>query len=261
MRFLMIFLNTLNRPFEHYLRLLNFCFYQTVEFKALGVATLTGKIMKENFQLYSLNTPNGQKIGIVLEEMGLEYGTHVVDITKGEQFSEEFIQYNPNSKIPALVDLTGDNGKPLPIMESGAILLYLAEKTRKFLPTDSAQRSQVLQWLFFQMAGLGPMFGQFGHFHKWARDKGDQSYAIERYTAEARRLLTVIDEQLQKNDYIAGEKYSIADMAIVPWVLCVDVFYEGAEILDLPAYKSLNKWVKKIVARPAVKKGLLVSSL
>ena len=216
--------------------------------------------MTANIQLHSLATPNGQKVSIALEEMQIEYDAHLINIMQGDQFTEAFIKINPNSKIPALVDLTGDNGKPLPIIESGAIMLYLAEKTGKFIPKDPVKRSQVLQWLFFQMGGVGPMFGQFGHFYKYATDKGDQSYAIERYTKETKRLLKVLDTQLSNNEYIAGDEYSIADMSIMPWVLCLDAFYNGSDQLDLPSFTHVNRWVEVLKARPAVKKGLKVLS-
>jgi len=216
--------------------------------------------MTANIQLHSLATPNGQKVSIALEEMQIEYDAHLINIMQGDQFSEEFIKINPNSKIPAIVDLTGDNGQPLPIIESGAIMLYLAEKTGKFIPKDPVKRNQVLQWLFFQMGGIGPMFGQFGHFFKYAKDKGDQSYGVERYTNEAKRLLGVINTQLSKNKYIAGDEYSIADMSIMPWVLCLDVFYGGSEQLDLPSFEHVNRWMDELKARPAVQKGLKVLS-
>ncbi|BCE02164.1 glutathione S-transferase N-terminal domain-containing protein [Marinicellulosiphila megalodicopiae] len=216
--------------------------------------------MTANIQLYSLATPNGQKVSIALEEMGVEYDAHLINIMQGDQFTEEFIKINPNSKIPALVDLTGDNGNPFAMMESGAILLYLAEKTGQFLPTDSVKRAKVMQWLFFQMGGVGPMFGQFGHFYKYATDKGDQSYGIERYTKETKRLLAVLDTQLSKNAFIAGDEYSIADMAIVPWVICLDKFYNGSDQLDLPTFEFVNKWVEKVSSRPGVQKGLKVLS-
>ena len=216
--------------------------------------------MTANIQLYSLATPNGQKVSIALEEMAIDYDAHLINIMEGDQFTDEFIKINPNSKIPAIVDLTGDNGKPFPIMESGAILLYLAEQSGKFLPEDSVKRTQVLQWLFFQMGGIGPMFGQFGHFYKYATDKGDLSYPIECYTNEVKRLLKVLDTQLANNEYIAGDEYSIADMSIVPWVMCLDVFYNGSDQLDLPSLTHVNKWVANVTARPAVQRGLKVCS-
>jgi GST-like protein len=216
--------------------------------------------MSADLQLYSLATPNGQKVSIALEEMGLEYDAHTINILEDDQFEKSFIEINPNSKIPALVDLKGDHGKPLNIMESGAILLYLAEKTNQFLPEGKADRSRVLQWLFFQMGGPGPMFGQFGHFYKYAADKCDHPYPVERYTKETKRLLSVIDTQLSKNEYIAGATLSIADFSIEPWVRCLDEFYNANEHLDLASYKSVQRWKDQLWKRPAFKKGSEVCS-
>lgn len=209
----------------------------------------------EKLQLYSLATPNGQKASIALEEMELDYNAHRIDIMKGDQFTDEFVAINPNSKIPALVDPVGDHGNPLAIMESGAILVYLAEKSGKFLSSDAAQRNRELQWLFFQVGGVGPMFGQFGHFFKYAKDKCDHPYPIQRYTEEAKRLLGVLEEQLSKNEYIAGADYSIADISIAPWVAALDRFYKATEVLELDTFASTQAWLKKFLARPAVQKG------
>lgn len=211
--------------------------------------------MRNKLQLYSLATPNGQKVSIALEEMGLDYEAHTINIMKDEQFKPEFIAINPNSKIPALVDPTGDNGKPLNVFESGAILVYLAEKTGQFLPKDSAQRSQTLQWLFFQMGGAGPMFGQFGHFYKYAKDKCDHPYPVQRYTNETKRLLKVIDTQLDKEKFIAGPDLTIADFALAPWVKALSKFYEADDILGLPDYKNVNKWITSLWNRPGFIKG------
>ena len=209
--------------------------------------------MSDKIQLYSLATPNGQKVAIALEEMGLEYDAHTIDIMAGDQFTDDFIRINPNSKIPAILD--GDHA----VMESGAILLYLAEKTGKFLPKDTFERSRVLQWLFFQMGGPGPMFGQFGHFFKYAKDKCDHPYPVERYTNEAKRLLKVIDTQLSNNSWIAGEEYSIADMALAPWIGALDKAYEAKEHLELDSFTNVNRWLKQFLERPAVKKGIKVT--
>ncbi len=209
-------------------------------------------------QLYSLATPNGQKISIALEEMGIPYEPHTINISQGDQFKEDFVKINPNSKIPAIVDTTGDNGKPLNIFESGAILVYLAEKSGKFLPQDPVKRSQVLQWLFFQMGGVGPMFGQLGHFTVYAKDPRDHSYAVERYTKESIRLLMVIEKQLEKNQFIAGDEISIADFAIMPWVVCLDKYYNAGERLGLDKFAHIKKWCEKLLTRPAVQKGMKV---
>ena len=187
----------------------------------------------DRIQLYSLATPNGQKAGIALEELGLAYEAHKVNILENEQFSEEFIAVCPNSKIPAMVDPDGPGGKPLSIFESGAMLLYLAEKTGKLLPADPHRRSECIQWLFFQMAGVGPMFGQFGHFYKFAKER--IPYPTERYTSEARRLLGVLEKRLDGREYLVGDEYTIADIATFPWVGCLDWGYGAREDLKLDA--------------------------
>lgn len=214
--------------------------------------------MENIIQLYSLATPNGQKVSIALEEMGLPYKAHKIDITKDEQFEDDFIKINPNSKIPAIVDPTGDNGAPLPIMESGAILVYLADKAGKFLPKETAERNKVLQWLFWQVGGVGPMFGQFGHFHKYADKEHDLSYGQERYKKESKRLLEVLDTQLSHHKFVASDEISIADFAIYPWVRGLKVFYEARDMLGLDNFKNINRWLEDINERPSVQKGLTV---
>ena len=214
--------------------------------------------MSANIQLYSLATPNGQKVGIALEEMGLDYEAHTIDIRKGEQFTEEFVKVNPNSKIPAIVDTTGNHGEPLAIMESGAILIHLAEMSGKFLPTDPIKRSHTLQWLFWQMGGQGPMFGQFGHFYKYGPQDRDLSYGVERYSTEVKRLLSVLEKQLHGKTYIIGDELTIADFAIMPWVVCLDRYYGAKETLGLNDYPNINRWVESLLSRPAVEKGMKV---
>ncbi|MCB9063021.1 MAG: glutathione S-transferase N-terminal domain-containing protein [Halobacteriovoraceae bacterium] len=215
----------------------------------------------EKIQLYSLATPNGQKVSIALEEMKIPYKAYTIDINSGYQFEEKFIKINPNSKIPAIIDPIGDDGKPLAIMESGAILVYLAEKSGKFFPKDPALRCKTLQWLFFQVSGPGPMFGQFGHFFRFAKDKCEHPYPLERYKNEAKRLLGVIDIQLSKFSYIVCDRPTIADFALFPWILCLDKFYEAREILELDSFTNITKWVGDLAQRPAVQKGLNVCSL
>ncbi len=210
-----------------------------------------------DLQLYTLATPNGQKVRVALEEMGLEYDLHEIDIMKGEQFKPEFVAINPNSKIPALVDLKGPGGKPLSIMESGAILIYLAEKSGKFLASEGAERSLTLQWLFFQVGGVGPMFGQFGHFYKYAASKIDHPYPVQRYANESKRLLGVLEKRLTESEYLAGAEYTIADMATFPWVMGLRIHYQADEILELPSFKAVWQWVDKCAARPATARGLL----
>ncbi|MCK5883726.1 MAG: glutathione S-transferase N-terminal domain-containing protein [Bacteriovoracaceae bacterium] len=208
----------------------------------------------KKIQLYSLATPNGQKISIALEEMGIPYDSHKINIMKGDQFSPEFISINPNSKIPAIVDPNGPDGKPISMMESGAILIYLAEKSGNFLSMDSRLKNETLQWMFFQMASIGPMFGQFGHFYKSAKENCDHPYPVERYSKEVKRLLGVLENRLEKNDYLVGE-YSIADMATFPWVNCLTEFYHAEDYLELEKYKNVNAWIDRCNERPAVKVG------
>lgn len=217
--------------------------------------------MSNKIQLYSLATPNGQKVSIALEEMGFDYDAHKIDIMNDDQFKPEFIKINPNSKIPAIVDPNGPGGENFPIMESGAILVYLGEKSGLFYPKEERARHETLQWLFFQMASVGPMFGQFGHFYKYAKDKCDHPYPVERYTKEVKRLLSVIDKKLSETDYISGPEITIADFAIFPWVLCLDKFYEASKHLDLDSYQNVNKWIAKINERPKVKIGLEVCGI
>ncbi|MEZ4219599.1 MAG: glutathione binding-like protein [Polyangiaceae bacterium] len=209
----------------------------------------------DRIQLYSLATPNGQKVGIALEELGLPYDAHKIDIMAGDQFDDDYKKLNPNSKIPALVDPAGPGGKPIVLMESGAILLYLAEKTGKLMP--AAQRWDVTQWLFFQMASVGPFFGQFGHFFKFARDKTSDEYALERYGKEAKRLLGVLDARLAAAQYLAGDEYTIADIATFPWVNALD-YYKGKEHLDYASFTHVQPWVDRCMSRPAVPRGIAV---
>ena len=226
--------------------------------------------------LYSLATPNGQKVSVALEEMGLSYTPHTIDITKGDQFKPEFLAVNPNSKIPAIVDQDGPGGKPLAVFESGAILGYLAKKSGKFLSKDPRLESETLQWLFFQVGGIGPMFGQFGHFYKYAADKCEHPYPVERYKTESKRLLKVLDTHLgggsgaqantaktapnapSERKFLVGEEYSIADMATMPWVHCLSVFYGAKDVLGLEGFANVEKWVARCLARPQTAAGMKV---
>ena len=198
--------------------------------------------------LYTAATPNGQKIHIMLEEVGLPYQVVWVSISKGDQFKPEFLKFSPNNKIPAIVDHDGPDGRPISVFESGAILLYLAEKTGRFLPTDDRQRFEVLEWLFWQMGGFGPMLGQAHHFNAYAPVR--IRYAMERYTNEAGRLYHVLDKRLADCDYVAGE-YSIADMAIFPW--CRLHKRQRQRIEDFP---NVKRWFDTVAARPAVAKDM-----
>jgi len=204
--------------------------------------------------LYTFTTPNGRKASIMLEETGLDYTTHVIDIRKGEQFTTEFVAINPNSKIPAIVDR--DTG--VSVFESGAILIYLAEKTGRFLPADGVGRSQTLQWLMFQMGGIGPMFGQMNHFRHFAPEP--IPYGIERYTNEAQRLLGVLDKQLSTHPYMAGEEYTIADMATLPWVSSYQVMGEKSG-LTLDPFPQVKRWHDQLMERPGVQRGMKVPEL
>ena len=208
-------------------------------------------------QLYSLPTPNGVKASIALEELELPYEAHLVSFGTDDQLTPEFISLNPNNKIPAMIDPDGPGGKPLPIWESGAILIYLAEKTGKLIPSDPAERYECLQWLMFQMGGVGPMFGQFGHFYKFVADKVTDPYPTERYSNETKRLLGVLESRLDGRDYIMGDQYTIADIAIFPWVRTLGGFYEASDALGLDAYKNVGAHLERCLARPAVERGLV----
>jgi len=209
-------------------------------------------------ELYTLGTPNGMKISVALEEMGLEYNAHTIHIMKSEQFTPEFIAINPNSKIPAIVDPDGPDGKPISVFESGAILLYLAEKSGKFLSADPRLKWETIQWVFFQMAGVGPMFGQFGHFFKYAKEKCKDPYPVERYATEAKRLLGVLEKRLEGTEFLVGNEYSVADIATFPWVYCLEFGYHADEYLGVKNFPNVVAWKDRCMARPATAKGLKV---
>lgn len=210
-------------------------------------------------QLYSLATPNGQKIGVVLEELELAYEAHRIDIMKDDQFDEDYKKINPNSKIPSIIDPNGPDGKPIALMESGAILMYLAEKTGKLMPEDAHGRWEAVQWLFFQMASVGPMFGQFGHFYKFAADKTNDTYAVEHYSNEVSRLLAVVNDRLAEREYLAGSEYSIADIATFPWINALD-FYDGKAEVGYEKFTHVHAWLDRCMQRPAVQRGIKVCS-
>jgi GST-like protein len=210
----------------------------------------------EILQLYSLPTPNGVKASIMLEEVGLPYEPHLVSFGTDDQMTPEFLSLNPNNKIPAVVDPDGPGGKPMGLWESGAILVYLAEKTGKLLPADPAARYECLQWLMYQMGGVGPMFGQLGHFHKFAAGKITDDYPTNRYRDETRRLLGVLDARLAERDFVMGSEYSIADIAIFPWVRVLDGFYGAGELVEITDFADVNDWVARCEARPASEVGL-----
>jgi GST-like protein len=212
----------------------------------------------ERLQLYSLPTPNGVKAAIMLEEIGLPYEVHRVDFGKNDQMSPEFLSLNPNNKIPAILDPDGPGGKPLPLWESGAILVYLAEKTGKLLPLEPALRYQAIQWLMFQMGGLGPMFGQLGFFHKFAGKDYEDKRPRDRYVAESKRLLAVLDKHLEGRSWIMGEEYTIADIATFPWVNNLIGFYGAGELVGFEEFKNVARVLKAFVERPAVARGLQI---
>ncbi|MED5594453.1 glutathione S-transferase N-terminal domain-containing protein [Janthinobacterium sp. P210006] len=210
----------------------------------------------ERLQLYSLPTPNGIKVSILLEELGLAYEPHLVSFERNEQLSPAFLSLNPNNKIPAILDPDGPDGKPLALFESGAILLYLAEKTGKFIPRDAGLRYETIQWLMFQMGGIGPMFGQVGFFHKFAGKEYEDKRPLERYLGEAKRLLGVLEQRLQGRDWIMGGQYTIADIAIFPWVRCLVGFYGAGDLVGFADFPNVQRALDAFLARPAVIKGL-----
>ena len=210
----------------------------------------------DRIQLYSLATPNGVKVSIMLEETGLPYEAQLIDFNHDDQHSAEFLSLNPNGKIPAIIDPNGPGGKPLGLFESGAILIYLAEKTGKFLPV--AQRYETFEWLMFQMGGVGPMFGQLGFFHKFAGREYEDKRPRDRYAAESRRLLGVMEGRLADRDWIMGDEYTIADISLLGWVRNLIGFYGAREIVDFDALKAVPAWLERGLARPAVQRGLEV---
>jgi GST-like protein len=210
----------------------------------------------ELLQLYSLPTPNGVKVSIMLEEIGLPYEVHLVDFGKDDQKTPEFLSLNPNGKIPAILDPNGPGGKPLPLFESGAILQYLAEKTGRLMPTDAARRWQTIQWLHFQMGGIGPMFGQLGFFHKFAGKDFADKRPLERYVNEAKRLLDVIEQRLDGRQWIMDDDYTIADISMLGWVRNLIGFYGARELVDFDSLTHVPAWLNRGLARPAVERGL-----
>lgn len=210
----------------------------------------------ERLQLYSQNTPNGVKVSIMLEETGLPYEAHLVDISKDESWTPEFLSLNPNGKIPAILDPHGPGGKPLALFESGAILVYLADKTGQFVPSDPSARYETLQWLMFQMGGVGPMFGQVGFFHKFAGREIEDKRPLQRYAKEAKRLLGVIDQRLEGRDWIMGEAYTIADISMLGWVRNLIGFYGARDLVGFDELKNVPVWLERGLARPPVQRGL-----
>ncbi|MBP2297017.1 glutathione S-transferase N-terminal domain-containing protein [Azospirillum rugosum] len=212
----------------------------------------------DRLQLYSAPTPNGVKVSIMLEEIGLPYEAHYVAIMNNETWTPDFLSLNPNGKIPAIIDPDGPGGKPLALFESGAILLYLAEKTGKLLPADPARRYETIQWVFFQMGAVGPMFGQLGFFHKFAGREIEDKRPLERYRAESQRLLGVLEQRLDGRDWIMGDDYSIADVSLLGWVRNLVGFYGAGDLVAFDSLKRVPQWLERGLARPAVQRGLTI---
>jgi GST-like protein len=207
-------------------------------------------------QLYSLPTPNGVKVSIALEELGLAYEPHLIDIGKNETWTPEYLSLNPNGKIPAMVDPNGPGGQPIGLFESGAILVYLADKTGKLLPADPAARYEALTWLFFQMAAVGPMFGQVGFFHKFAGREYEDKRPRDRYVAEAKRLLGVLETRLTGRPYMLGDDFSMVDISLIGWVRGLVQFYGAGDLVEYDTLKQVPAWLERCLARPAVQRGL-----
>ena len=210
----------------------------------------------DRIQLYSLPTPNGVKASIMLEETGLAYEPHLVNFATDDQLTPEFMSLNPNNKIPAIIDPNGPDGKPLALFESGAILVYLAEKSGMLLPQDASERYQALQWVMFQVGGIGPMFGQLGFFHKFAGKDYEDKRPRDRYVAETTRLLGVLERHLDGRQWMMGEQYTIADIAIFPWVRNLVGFYGAGELVGIDNFPNVQRVVAAFAARPAVERGL-----
>jgi GST-like protein len=210
----------------------------------------------DRLQLYSLPTPNGVKVSVMLEETGLPYEPHLVRFDANDQMTPEFLSLNPNNKIPAIIDPNGPDGKPLALFESGAILIYLADKTSQFIPQDAAGRYETIQWVMFQMGGIGPMFGQVGFFHKFAGKEYEDKRPRDRYVAESKRLLAVLEQRLAGRAWIMGDAYTIADIATFPWVRNLIGFYEAADLVGMADFPNVKRVLDAFVARPAVVRGL-----
>jgi GST-like protein len=212
----------------------------------------------ERLQLYSVATPNGVKASIMLEETGLAYEPHLVDFDRHEQATPEFRSLNPYGKIPAILDPDGPGGEPLALFESGAILIYLAEKAGRLLPREAAARYETLQWLMFQVGGIGPMFGQVGFFHKFAGKEFEDKRPRDRYVAEARRLLAVLNGRLEGRAWMMGDSYTIADIAVFPWVRNLLGYYDAGKLVAIEEFAHVTRALEAFVARPAVARGLTI---
>ena len=212
----------------------------------------------DRLQLYSATTPNGVKASIMLEETGLPYEPHYIDIGENQTWTPEFLSLNPNGKIPAIIDPDGPGGKPFGLFESGAILIYLADKSGRFLPADPARRYETIQWVMFQMGAIGPMFGQVGFFHKFAGRDYEDKRPLGRYVAESKRLLGVLEGRLDGRQWLMGDEYTIADIATLGWVRNLIGFYEARDLVDFDSLTNVPAWLDRGLARPAVQKGLTI---
>ena len=228
------------------------------DLSAFPVATRWPAAHPDRIQLYSVPTPNGVKVSIALEEMGLSYEPHFIDIGANETWTPDYLSLNPNGKIPAIIDPDGPGGAPLALFESGAILIYLAEKTGQFLPADPARRYETIQWLMFQMGGIGPMFGQLGFFHKFAGKDYEDKRPRDRYATESKRLLGVLETRLKDRSWIMGEEYTIADIATLGWVRNLVGFYEARDLVGYDDFPAVDAWLQRGLARPAVQRGLMI---
>ena len=212
----------------------------------------------DRLQLYSWPTPNGVKVSIMLEEAGLPYEAHAINIGQNETWTPDYLSLNPNGKIPAIIDPDGPGGRPFGLFESGAILLYLAEKTGKFLPHEPEARLETLQWVFFQMAAVGPMFGQLGYFHKFAGREIEDKRPLERYRAEAARLLRVLETRLEGREWMVDDAFTIADIALIGWVRGINAAYAAGELVGWSELSRVQAWLDRCLARPAVERGLVI---
>ena len=228
------------------------------DLSALAVTKKWPAQYPDRIQLYSVPTPNGVKVSVMLEETGLPYEPHLVRFDSNDQLSPEFLSVNPNNKIPAILDPDGPGGKPLALFESGAILIYLAEKSGLFVPRDPRARYETIQWLMFQMAGIGPIFGQVGFFHKFAGKDYEDKRPRDRYVQESKRLLGVLNRRLTDRQWIMGGDYTIADMATFPWINNLISFYEAGELVGIAEFKNVTRVLRVFLARPAVVKGLAI---
>ena len=213
----------------------------------------------DRLQLYSLNTPNGVKVAIMLEEIGLAYEPHLIDITANESWTPEFLSLNPNGKIPAIIDPDGPDGTPLGLAESGAILIYLADKTGQLLPSGN-RRYETIQWVMWQMGHVGPMFGQVGFFYKFAGREWEDKRPLQRYADESKRLLAMLEQRLDGQEWVMGEDYTIADISLLGWVRNLIQFYDAANLVDYDGFTNLHGWLARGLARPAVQRGLKIPS-